>query len=340
MAIRTIEELENILSEPTPGVIETLGRLDGDIMLLGAGGKMGPTLARMARRASDAAGVKRRVIAASIFPNEQDKVGLANAGVETIACDFFDEAQLDALPDSPNVVFMVGMKFGSSGAEGLTWAINAFLPGLICGKYRSSRMVIFSSGNIYQFVPVDSGGSSETSPIGPVGEYAMSVLGRERVFQHFSGAYGIPMLIIRLNYAVELRYGVLTDIARQVYEGKPINVSNGYVNVIWQADANAMTLQAFDKTAVPPFVLNVSGPEILSVRKVAEEFGEMMGRKPIIEGKEAPDALLSDGSLGYSLFGKPQVSAKQMMEWIAAWIMRGGESLGKPTHFESREGKF
>ena len=340
MAIKTIEELENILSEPTPGVIDTLGRLEGDIMLLGAGGKMGPTLARMARRASDAAGVKRRVIAASIFPYQQDKIGLERAGVETIDCDFFDRAQLNALPDAPNVVFMVGMKFGSSGAEGLTWAINAFLPGLVCMKYRSSRMVIFSSGNVYEFVPADSGGSSETSPIGPVGEYAMSVLGRERVFQHFSGANGIPMSIIRLNYAVELRYGVLTDIARQVYEGRPISVTTGRVNVIWQADANAMTLRAFDRAAVPPFILNVSGPEFVSVREVAEQFGEMMGRKPIFEGNEAPDALLSDGSLGYSLYGRPKVDVKQMMEWIAGWITSGGESLGKPTHFETRDGRF
>ena len=340
MAIKTIEELDNVLSEPTQGVIDTLGKLEGDIMLLGAGGKMGPTLAKMAKRASDAAGVKRRVIAASIFPAEKDKVGLANAGVETIDCDFFDQAQLNALPDAPNVVFMVGMKFGSSGAEGLTWAINAFLPGLVAMKYRSSRLVIFSSGNIYQFVPVDSGGSSETSPIGPVGEYAMSVLGRERVFQHFSGSYGTPMSIIRLNYSVELRYGVLTDIARQVYEGRPINVSNGYVNVIWQSDANAMTLQAFDRAATPPFVLNVSGPEFLSVRKVAEDYGEMMGKKPIIEGTESPDALLSNGSLGYKLYGKPKVTARQMMEWIAEWIMSDGESLGKPTHFETRNGKY
>ena len=340
MAIKTIEELENILSEPTPGVIETLGRLQGDIMLLGAGGKMGPTLARMTKRASDAAGVKRRVIAASIFAATQDKLGLQAADIETIDCDFLDPDQLNSLPDAPNVVFMVGMKFGSSGAEGLTWAINAFLPGLVAMKYRNSRLVIFSSGNIYQFVPVDSGGSSETSPIGPVGEYAMSVLGRERVFQHFSGAYGIPMSIIRLNYSVELRYGVLTDIARQVYEGKPINVSNGYVNAIWQADANAITLQAFDRAATPPFVLNVSGPEFLSVRKVAEDYGEMMGKEPIIQGKENPDALLSNGSLGYQLYGKPKVTARRMMEWIADWITSGGESIGKPTHFETRNGKF
>lgn len=340
MAIKTIEELENILSEPTPGVIETLGRLRGDIMVLGAGGKMGPTLTRMAKRASDAAGVKRRVMAASIFPSTQDKSGLEAAGIETIDCDFLDRDQLDALPDAPNVVFMVGMKFGSSGAQGLTWAINAFLPGTVCMKYRNSRIVVFSSGNIYEFVPTNSGGSSETSPLGPIGEYAMSVLGRERVFQHFSNSLNIPVSLIRLNYAVELRYGVLVDIANKVHAGEPVDVSNGYVNVIWQADANAMTLQAFEKAATPPFVLNVSGPEILSVRKVAEQYGEMMGKKPIIEGRENPDALLSNGSLGYQLYGKPKATARQMMEWIADWVVSGGESIGKPTHFETRNGKF
>jgi len=340
MAIKTIEELENILSEPTPGVIETLGRLEGDIMVLGAGGKMGPTLTKMAKRASDAAGVKRRVMAASIFPSAKDKLGLQAAGIETIECDFLHPGQLNALPDAPNVVFMVGMKFGSSGAEGLTWAINAFLPGTVATKYRNSRIVAFSSGNIYEFGPVDSGGSSETDPIGPVGEYAMSVLGRERVLTHFSNSLKIPVALIRLNYAVELRYGVLVDIARKVYAGEPVDVANGYVNVIWQADANAMTLQAFEKAAVPPFVLNVSGPEFLSVCKVAEDYGDMMGKKPIIQGKENPDALLSNGSLGYQLYGKPKVTARQMMEWIADWVMRGGESIGKPTHFETRNGKF
>lgn len=340
MTIRTIEELENILSEPTPGVIETLGKLEGDIMILGAGGKMGPTLTKMAKRASDAAGVKRRVIAASIFPSENDRLGLRNAGIETIDCDFLDQDQLNALPDAPNVVFMVGMKFGSSGAQGLTWAINAFLPGTVCMKYRNSRIAAFSSGNIYEFVPVGSGGSTETSPVGPIGEYAMSVLGRERVFQHFSESLGIPVSIIRLNYAVELRYGVLVDIARKVYSGEPIDVTTGYVNVIWQADANAMVLQSLAEAAAPPFVLNVAGSEFLSVRKVAEEYGEMMGKKPSIEGTESPDALLNNGSLAYQLYGKPKVGAKQMMEWIAGWVVSGGESIGKPTHFETRNGKF
>lgn len=340
MAIRDVDELECALSEPTPGVIETMGRLEGDIVLLGAGGKMGPTLARMARRASDAAGVKRRVIGVSRYSSAEEESKLRAAGVETIRCDVLDADALNALPGAPNVVYMVGMKFGSSGAEGLTWAVNAFLPGLVSMKYRDSRIVAFSSGNVYKFVPADTRGSDETSAVEPIGEYAMSVLGRERVFQHFSTSLQIPMAILRLNYATEMRYGVLVDIARKVHAGEPVDVSNGHVNVIWQGDANAMTLQAFDNAAAPPFVLNVAGPEILSVRQLAHEFGKMMGKKPIIEGQEAPDALLSDGSLGYELYGKPRVSAKQMIGWIAEWVMGGGDSIGKPTHFETRNGKF
>lgn len=340
MAIKTVEELENNLSEPTAGVIETLGRLEGDIIVLGAAGKMGPTLAKMAKRGSDAAGVARKVIAVSRFSHPEEERKLQEAGLETIRCDISDLEKLNALPDVPNVIFMVGMKFGSSGAEGLTWAVNTFLPGQVCMKYRKSRIVAFSSGNVYQFVPVDSGGTSETDSVGPIGEYAMSVLGRERIFQHFSNTLWIPVSIIRLNYAVELRYGVLVDIARKVYAGQPVDVSNGYVNVIWQTDANAMTLQSFDKTSVPPFVLNVSGSEFLSVRNVAERFGEMMGKKPTIEGVESRDALLSNGSLGYKLFGKPSVTADQMIELIADWVSSGGASIGKPTHFETRNGKF
>lgn len=340
MAIKTIDELEDILSEPTPELIEAFSRLDGDIMVLGAGGKMGPTLTRMAKRASDAAGIERRVMAASIYPSATDKQRLQDAGIETIECDFLRPGQLHALPNAKNVMFMVGMKFGSSGAEGMTWAINTFLPGAVANKYSSSRIVAFSSGNIYKFVPADSGGSTETSELSPVGEYAMSVLGRERVLQHFSAQRNIPVSLIRLNYAVELRYGVLVDIAQKVWAGEAVDVTNGFVNVIWQGDANVMALRAFEKTSVPPFALNVAGPEILKVREVAENYGRLMGKEVTIVGEESPDALLSNGSLGYELYGKPKVTADQMMEWIAEWIMAGGESIGKPTHFETRDGKF
>ncbi len=340
MKITTVEELEGHLSEPAPGVIEMMKRLDGDIIVLGAGGKMGPTLTRMAKRASDAAGVKRRVIGASIFPSERDRRALNAAGVETIDCDFLDQNQLDALPDAPNVVFMVGMKFGSVGAEALTWAINVYLPGMVAQRYAKSRIVAFSSGNVYKFVPVESGGSDENCPTEPIGDYAMSVLGRERILDHFSRTLNIPTVLIRLNYAVELRYGVLVDIAQKVWAGEPVDVANGHVNVIWQRDANAMILQAFEKASSPPYVLNVSGPEFLSVRKVAEQYGQMMGKKVSITGTESGDALLSNGSLAYSLYGKPETSVQQMMEMIADWVMRGGENIGKPTHFETRDGKF
>lgn len=340
MRIDTVEELEDQLSEPTPGVIETMGRLEGDVIVLGAAGKMGPTLTRMIRRASDAAGAKRRVFAASRFSSPDEAQKLESAGIEVIKCDILGPSQLDALPEAPNVVFMVGMKFGSVGAESMTWAVNTFLPGMVCRRYSSSRIVAFSSGNVYKFVPMSSGGSDESSTVEPIGEYAMSVLGRERIFEHFSKVLQIPVAIIRLNYAVELRYGVLVDIAQKVWAGEPVDIANGYANVIWQADANAMTLQAFDKASTPPFVLNVSGPEFLRVREVAEQYGEMMGKKPIIQGTENPDALLSNGSLGHGLFGKPRTDARQMMEMISDWVMRGGESIGKPTHFETRDGKF
>lgn len=340
MTITTVEELENHLSEPTSGVVETMSRLKGDIIVLGAAGKMGPTITRMIKRGSDAAGIDRKVIAVSRFSSPDEAAKLEAAGIDVIKGDIFDENLLNSLPDAPNVLFMVGMKFGSVGAEAMTWGVNTFLPGMVCKKYRSSKIVAFSSGNVYKFVPVTSGGSSESSPVEPIGEYAMSVLGRERIFEHFSKTLDIPVSIIRLNYAVELRYGVLVDIAQKVWAGEPVDVSNGHVNVIWQTDANAMTLQAFDKAANPPFILNVSGPEFLSVRKVAERYGEMMGKSVTVQGTENTDALLSNGSLGYELFGAPKTNTQQMMEMIAGWVMQGGESIGKPTHFETRDGKF
>lgn len=338
--IRDVEQLENLLSEPSQGVIETLGRLDGDIIILGVGGKVGPTLAKMAKRASEAAGVKRRVIGVDIFPSGDQQQRLEAAGIETIKADLLDRQQMDDLPDAANVIFMVGMKFGSTGNESLTWAMNSFLPGTVAQKFRNSRIIAFSTGNVYGLTPVVLGGSVETDAPNPVGEYAISALGRERIFEHFSRTMKIPTAIIRLNYAVEMRYGVLVDIAQQVWAGQPVDVTMGNANVIWQGDAIAMTLRSFDYVSSPPFVVNVAGPEMLSIRRVAEQFGELMGKKAIITGCESPDALLSNGQIGHRLFGYPQVGVQQMMRWIADWVMRGGESLGKPTHFESRDGRF
>lgn len=338
--MRDLAELEAALSEPSPGAIETIGRLSGDIIVLGAGGKMGPTLTRMVRRATDAAVVKRRVIAVSRFSGDSIERDLQSQGVETIRCDLLDRSQVEKLPDAPHVVFMTGMKFGSSGQESLTWAMNCYVPALVCERYRASRIVAFSTGNVYGLTPVSRGGSREEDSLNPAGDYAMSCLGRERMFEHFSRTFGTPMAIIRLNYAVEMRYGVLVDIARKVHAGKPLNLSMGYLNAIWQGDANAMTLQAFDHVATPPRVINVTGSELLRVRDLATEFGRLFGKTPIFEGSESPDALLSNSQLAQNLFGAPRASIQQLIEWIADWTTRGGETLGKPTHFEVRDGKF
>jgi nucleoside-diphosphate-sugar epimerase len=235
---------------------------------------------------------------------------------------------------------MAGMKFGSTGQEALTWAMNAYLPGMVCNKYRNSRIVAFSTGNIYGLTEVRRGGSIETDQPNPDGDYAISCLGRERIFEHFSRSLNIPVSIIRLNYAVELRYGVLADLARRVWADEEINVSMGNVNVIWQTDANAMAIQSLAHAATPPFVLNVAGPETLSVRRVCEQFGALMNKTPRLIGIEAPTALLNNGQFGHRLFGYPQVSVEQLIRWIADWVITGGGSLGKPTHFEARDGKF
>ncbi len=339
-SIASVEELEDLLSQPTESVVQTLGRLKGDILVLGVAGKMGPTLARMARRASEAAGVRRRVIGVARFSDAHHQSELQAHGIETIRCDLLDEAALAALPDAPNIVFMAGMKFGSTGQEALTWAMNCHLPALVCKKYSRSRIVAFSTGNIYGLTPVTGGGSLETDAPNPVGDYAMSCLGRERIFEHFSRRLGIPMAMIRLNYACELRYGVLVDIARRVWSGETVDVAMGHLNTIWQADANAMTLQAFDHVASPPLLLNVTGPEPLSVREMAARFGELMNKRVAVSGSESPTALLANAAQALRLFGPPHVGVEQMLRWIADWVMRGGASLGKPTHFESRDGKF
>jgi hypothetical protein len=338
--IRDVEHLEDLLSEPTPGVIECLRRLEGDLIILGVGGKMGPTLARMAKRASDQAGVRRRVIGVARFSSAGLQDRLRAHGIETIPCDVMNATELDKLPEAANVLVMLGMKFGSTGQESLTWAMNCYLPALVCQKYRRGRLVAFSTGNVYGLSPVHLGGSRESDALNPVGDYAMSCVGRERIYEHFSRTLEIPMTLLRLNYAVEMRYGVLVDIAHKVWAGQPIDVSMGHLNAIWQGDANAMALAAFEHLAVPPRLLNLAGPETLSVRRVAEEFGQLFGKAVTIEGTEAADALLSNGQVAHALFGYPRIGVQQMLRWIADWVKRGGATLGKPTHFEVRDGRF
>jgi len=339
-SIQDVAQLEELLSDPTEGVVRTLGSLEGDIVVLGAAGKMGPTLARMAKRASEAAGVKRRVIGVSRFSSPPLENQLQAWGVETVRCNLLDPASLAKLPDAANVVFMAGMKFGSTGQEWLTWAINSFLPGLVAERYRDGRIAVFSTGNVYGLSPVAGGGSREEDALNPSGEYAMSCVGRERVFEHFSRANNTKMTILRLNYACELRYGVLLDIAQRVNAGQPVSLSMGYLNAIWQADASAMSLESLRCASAPPNVINLTGPELLSVRRVAEEFAKRFGKPARFEGVESDDALLSNARKSHELFGPPRVRAEQIIDWIADWIRRGGTTLAKPTHFEERVGHF
>ncbi len=337
--IHNIEDLEERLSAPSDRLLETFQRISGDILVLGAAGKMGPTLARMAKRASTLSDTLRRVIAVSRFSEAGSEAALQRHGVETIACDLL-EGDLEALPSAPNVIFMAGRKFGSQGNEALTWAMNVWLPGRVAQRFAESRIVAFSTGNVYGLSPVAHGGSREEDSPNPQGEYAMSCLGRERIFEHFSRVQGTPMAIIRLNYAVEMRYGVLVDIANRVWEGEAVDLSMGYVNVIWQGEANALSLCALEVVASPPPLLNVAGSEILRIREVAEEFGRRMGRAVHFEGQEREGALLNCGEKARDLFGAPETSVSQIMDWITDWIRRGGATLNKPTHFEVRDGKF
>ena len=332
--------LEDLLSEPTEAVVRACGRLGGDVVVLGVGGKMGPSLARMVRRASDLAGVRRRVIGVSRFGSGDLQARLEADGVETVRCDLLDAAAVEALPSAENVFYLAGTKFGSQGQEARTWAMNAYAPALACRKYRDSRIVAFSTGNVYGFAPVGSGGSKESDAPAPVGEYGMSCLGRERIFEHFSRQWNIPIVLIRLNYACELRYGVLVDIALKIAGGEPVDTSMGYFNTIWQGDANAMAVEAMGLVASPPLILNLTGPEALSVRAVADELGRRLEKSVAFIGQEAPTALLSDASVAMKLFGPPRVGIDLLLDWIADWVRHGRRCLNKPTHFEVRDGIF
>ena len=338
--IENERQLIDALSTPSPADVEAASSLEGDLILLGAGGKMGPTLALRARRAAELAGVKRRIIAVSRFGSDAARQELTSAGIEIIAGDLLDRSQVEALPDIPNVVYMTGRKFGSAGGEGLTWAMNVHLAALVAERYRNSRIVAFSSGNVYPFVPITSGGATEFTATAPVGEYAQSVLGRERMFEYFSGIYGTHVTLLRLNYAAELRYGVLLDIGNKVFAREPLDVTPGMVNVIWQGDANSVCLRSFGLCQSPPAVLNLTGPEMLSVRQIATRFGEIFGLTPTFTGAESSTALLNNPARCQRLFGYPSVSADELITWTAHWIGLGGATHDKPTHFETRDGKF
>lgn len=340
MMIASEAELDELLSRPNEGDVAAVRELHDPLVLLGVGGKMGPTLARRAARAAQEAGVKLRVIGVSRFTDPGTRSQLEEWGVETVSADLLDAAQLAALPDSENVLFMTGRKFGSTGAESLTWAMNVFVPALVAQRYGTARIVAFSSGNVYPLVPVVSGGATEKTAPSPVGEYAQSALGRERMFEYGSLRYGTPVTILRLNYAVELRYGVLLDIGNKVFGRQEIDVSMGAVNVIWQGDANSVALRSFRLCSSPPAVLNLTGPETLSVRWVADRFGRYFGIEPLVTGVEEENALLNNAARCHREFGYPRVSVDEVIEWTAQWIGMGGRTLDKPTHFETRDGKF
>ncbi len=338
--IHTEVQLESHLSEPTAEVISDIAALEGDILILGVGGKMGPTLAKQAKRAIDSAGIAKRVIGVSRFSTAGIREDLHESGIETIAADLLSEDCLQNLPDIRNVILMAGRKFGSTDNESLTWAMNGYMPGRVAEKFRDSRLVIFSTGNVYPLTSVSHGGATENSPVAPIGEYAQSCLSRERICTYFSSQFGTPMAILRLNYAIDLRYGILLDIAEKVYAEEVISLQMGNVNVIWQGDANAVVLRAFAHCQSPPLVLNVTGPEIVSIRYLASCFGTLFNKLLCFEGEEASTALLSNASLCHLLFGYPRVSLGQMIEWVAAWVQVGGTTLRKPTHFEVRDGRF
>jgi nucleoside-diphosphate-sugar epimerase len=340
VSIRDVAHLDELLSEPSEAAIDAIRRAGGDVIVLGVAGKMGPTLARMARRAMDAAGLTHRVIGVSRFSSPEQQRTLEACGVETIRCDLLDESAVARLPDAPHVVFMAGRKFGSAGNEPLTWAMNAHLPALICARYRGSRIVAFSTGNVYGLTGRGRAGSREDDPLAPVGEYAMSCLARERMFQYFSDTAGIPVAILRLNYATEMRYGVLVDLARRVSRREPIDVTMGYFNTIWQGDANAMALAALTHASTPASIVNIAGPEEISVRVAATELARLLETDVTFTGSEADDALLSNGSRGWALLGRPSVDLERLIAWTADWTRRGGDHLGKPTQFESRAGRF
>ena len=339
-APRDDDALEEALSRPTAEVIDALRRSPGDVIVLGAGGKMGPSLTTMVRRAADTLRDGRTVTAVSRFSAASSAERLEKAGIRVVRAELSDRDAIGKLPDAPNVIYMAGQKFGTRDLPSLTWAVNTLVPAMVAERYARSRIVAFSTGNVYPMSPATGTGSRESDPLTPIGEYANSCVGRERVLEHESRTHLTPIAIIRLNYAVDLRYGVLVDIAHQVAAGEPVRVEMGYVNVIWQGDANAQAIRALTVAASPPIAINVTGPERLSVRETAMRLGELLGIAPRIEGTEAPDALLSDTTLAQSLFGPPTVPADVLIEWVASWVARGGTRLAKATKFEVRDGRF
>jgi dTDP-4-dehydrorhamnose reductase len=333
---RDSEHLEEVMTTPSPALIADLAAVPGDLMILGVGGKMGPTLARLAKRANPA----RRVIGVARFSEAGLRDRLEGWGIECIAADLLDRAAVEALPRAPNVVFMAGRKFGSTGSEELTWAMNVLVPAMVAETFRASRIVAFSTGNVYPFVPIAEGGATEDVAPNPVGAYANSCVGRERMFEYFSRKYGTPGRLIRLNYAIDMRHGVIHDIAQRIVAGEAIDLTAGHVNVIWQGDANEEVLRALAHVTTPTSPLNVSGPEIASVRALALALGRRLGKAPRFAGSEAAEGWAVDTTGAQRLFGYPAVPLGRLIDWVADWVGRGLPSLDKATHYDSRDGRF
>lgn len=328
--------LEEVMTRPDPALVADLAAVPGDLLVLGAAGKMGPTLCRLAKRADPG----RRVIAVARWSEPGLRERMEGWGVECRTAELTDRAALAALPDAPNVIFMAARKFGSTGNEALTWAMNVLLPGMVAERWAASRIVFFSTGNVLPLSPLAGAAPDETATPAPLGEYAASCLGRERVFQHAAAARGTRCFGVRLNYAIDLRYGVLHDVATKVWTGAKVPLAMGHANVIWQGDANAWTLRALRHADAACPIMNVTGPETVSIRWLAGRFGALMGRTPLLDGQEAPEALLSNAAWAHGLFGYPRVPLERMIHWVAEWVQQGGRALGKPTKFEVRDGRF
>ena len=336
----TLADIDNKLYTLNDEFVDDVRAINGDILILGAGGKMGPSLAKLTKLAIDAAQVKRKVIAVSRFNNKSAETEMNEQGIETISMDLLDDDSLQKLPEVENVIYMAGTKFGTTGNESTTWAMNAYLPGRVAQKFRHSRIVAFSTGNVYPLTSTSSKGPSEEHPVAPIGEYAQSCLGRERMFEYFSKTNGTPVLIYRLNYAIDLRYGVLLEIAKAVKSRKPIDLAMSHVNIIWQGDANQIAIRSLKLCSTPPTILNVTGVSALSVKWIANEFGKLFGVSPTFENAEQPTALLSNAAKMESLFPFTKVSVNEMIKLTSDWLQLGGSLLDKPTHFQERTGKF